>query len=252
MVQALILAAGRGSRMGSYTHQTPKCMIPLARRPLIEWQLEAFRKIGIHQVLIITGYLSKKVCVNHAKILFYPNWKHTNMVGTLEYADAFLEKEDTIISYGDIVFHSSIIEKLLESPEEISLPYDTRWRALWEGRFDDPLTDAESFRIARSGKVIEIGKKTNKLDEIMGQFMGLLKLKKQGWKKIKQILNLMSSSLKKQMSTTTLLDFLIVKGVDVWGVPVQGRWCEVDQIEDIRYYEKKLDQGLHWFHDWRP
>ena len=53
-MRAIILAAGRGSRMGSLTDRVPKCLVSLAGRPLLEWQKAALRKAGIDTVALIT------------------------------------------------------------------------------------------------------------------------------------------------------------------------------------------------------
>ncbi|MFZ9450262.1 MAG: NTP transferase domain-containing protein, partial [Alphaproteobacteria bacterium] len=55
-MRAIILAAGRGSRMRQLTDERPKCLVPLRGRPLLEWQLEALRGAGIREIGIVTGY----------------------------------------------------------------------------------------------------------------------------------------------------------------------------------------------------
>ena len=57
-MKAIILAAGRGSRMKKMTAHQPKCLTMLKGRPLIEWQLHALREAGINDISIVTGYRS--------------------------------------------------------------------------------------------------------------------------------------------------------------------------------------------------
>ena len=55
-MKAIILAAGRGSRMRKLTDENPKCLVLLRGKSLLDWQLEALRGAGIKQISIVTGY----------------------------------------------------------------------------------------------------------------------------------------------------------------------------------------------------
>ncbi|WP_428421555.1 N-acetylmuramate alpha-1-phosphate uridylyltransferase MurU [Methylibium sp.] len=59
-VPALILAAGRGERMRPLTDRTPKPLLPVRGRPLIEWQLEALARDGVRRVVINTAWLEEQ------------------------------------------------------------------------------------------------------------------------------------------------------------------------------------------------
>ena len=62
-MKAIILAAGRGSRMKHLTDEKPKCLAKLGGKLLIEWQLEALSAAGINEIAIVTGY--KKELLSH-------------------------------------------------------------------------------------------------------------------------------------------------------------------------------------------
>ena len=55
-MKAIILAAGRGSRMKNLTSDKPKCLVKLHGKPLLEWQLESMYKSGISEIAVVTGY----------------------------------------------------------------------------------------------------------------------------------------------------------------------------------------------------
>ena len=55
-MKAIILAAGRGSRMKNLTDEKPKCLAKLRGKPLLEWQLTSLREAGIEDIAIVTGY----------------------------------------------------------------------------------------------------------------------------------------------------------------------------------------------------
>ena len=56
-MKAIILAAGRGERMRPLTDHTPKPLLPVAGRPMIEWHLLALATAGVRQVVINTAWL---------------------------------------------------------------------------------------------------------------------------------------------------------------------------------------------------
>ena len=59
--KGVILAAGRGTRMGPLTAHRPKPMLPLANRPTLAWIIAGLRHMGITRILIVHGYLSEVI-----------------------------------------------------------------------------------------------------------------------------------------------------------------------------------------------
>ena len=80
-----------------------------------------------------------------------------------------------IVSYADIFYRSELVRGLAAASGELVITYDRAWRSLWTRRFADPLADAETFRVDDAGRLLEIGGKTTRIEEIEGQYMGLLK-----------------------------------------------------------------------------
>jgi choline kinase len=254
MHAGIILAAGRGSRMGSLTAEQPKCLTPLLDRTLLQWQLAALRSAGIEEIVVVAGYRADLLHPHAATIIVNDRWMATNMVGSLLLASHLLESRPCVVSYSDIVFHPAIVESLAASTGSIALTYDRSWRALWELRSPDPLADAETFRV-RDGMVVEIGGRASTLDEIEGQFMGLVRYTPAGWMGVVDQLRSMVREEIDRLDTTALLDRLIRRGVRVTAVPVDGRWCEVDNERDLHLYRRALQrvavEGMKWQHDWR-
>ncbi len=170
--KAIILAAGRGSRMKRLTAKKPKCLVMLKGKPLIEWQLNALRKGGIQDIALVSGYQAKKLQPFNLKTFNNPRWKKTNMVSSLMCADKWLSRYTCIISYSDIVYSEQAVKSLLKSKGNVSISYDKNWFNLWKKRFNNPLDDAETFKI-KNGVLLEIGNKTDKFENIEGQYMGL-------------------------------------------------------------------------------
>jgi len=234
-MKGIILAAGRGSRLGDISEGKPKCMISLNQKPLINYQIDSMLNNGISDIAVVTGYLKNKV--KHEKITkIYENkiWSETNMVYSLLMADEWLSNFECIVSYGDIFYPPSAVSDLCKSSNHISVLYDINFKALWSKRFDNPLEDLETFIINHSKHLTEIGNKPKNYHEIMGQFMGLLKITPNGWNDIK--LHISKSKMKK-IDVTKMLSLMIEKKYIIAGVEFNGIWGEIDIPSDIKLYE---------------
>ncbi|MCX6775858.1 MAG: sugar phosphate nucleotidyltransferase [Candidatus Micrarchaeota archaeon] len=120
-MKGVILVAGEGKRLKPLTHTRPKCMIPVAGKPILCHVLENLKNAGIVDVVIVVNYLRHKIIDefgNGSKIGMRIKYAvQENMRGT---ADAFLAAEDMIDDTfvgiaGDIITESSAIKKLISS-----------------------------------------------------------------------------------------------------------------------------------------
>ena len=245
-MKAIILAAGRGSRMGRLTEDSPKCLTPLAGRPLLEWQLDALRGAGIETVGVVRGYKPHLLDGRGLETFDNPRWAETNMVASLACAESWLQRTPVIVSYSDIFYPASAVKALAEARSHIAISYDPQWLALWSQRFEDPLSDAETFRLDGS-RVVEIGRRATTLDDIRGQYMGLLKITPAGWKIVERYRGQLSPERRDRLDMTALLSGLIEEGYRVDAVPLSGTWGEVDNANDLAVYERLIaDRAWPW------
>jgi len=249
MSRAIILAAGRGSRMGSETDTKPKCLTILKGKSLLEWQTEALSKASLKNITLIGGYKHEMLENRGFDVIKNERWDKTNMVSSLLCAPP--SDEDSIISYSDIVYSHEYIERLKQSKHDITITADKDWFDLWSLRFANPLEDAETFKSRENNTLISIGNKTNDLSDIEAQYMGLLKITSKGWSDIVRIFNGMSELEQDKLDMTTLLNTLIQNDTNIYVVFVNGKWCEVDNYSDVLIYEKELKEKKSWKHDWR-
>ncbi len=249
-MKAIILAAGRGSRMGEQTRDLPKCMATLDGRTLLDWQVSALRAGGIDDIAVVRGYRAETIQGDFAT-LDNPRWAETNMVRTLECAKDLLRAEPCLMSYSDIVYHPDHIRALAASEGDLAMTYDTLWHGLWSTRFEDPLSDAETF-LQKEGFLRVIGGKTRDLADIQGQYMGLVLFRPAGWRLAEQKLSSLGPAADK-LDMTSLLRALLADGAAIRTVPVAGRWCEADNQDDLALYESKIHTpgAAPWTHDWR-
>jgi len=247
---AIILAAGRGSRLGQLTDQKPKCLTHLANRPLLKWQQQALNECGIHHHVLVGGYRVEQLNQFSSQVLTNPQWDSTGCIHSLLQARDILNQHSTLVIYSDCLHQTSILNSLLDQPGDLVIPYDQQWHHLWQQRFQDPLSDAETFRVNHHGYLTEIGQQPQSIQEIEGQFMGLLKTTPTGWQQLLTSIQRCPFELRQQLDMTTLLQRAVNEQTNILTMPVNGGWCEVDSTEDARLYEK-LTQTADWQHNWR-
>jgi len=234
-MKGIILAAGRGSRMGSLTVNHPKCKTIVNGKELIQWQLDSLQGGGLKEIAIVKGYMGEMF---NYKLKYFENkhWENTNMVVSLLAARDWLRHYTCIISYSDIIYSSNAIRKLAEKNTDIVIAYDPNWRRIWDLRFEDPLTDAETFKLD-GDRIIEIGNKTTSINSIDGQYMGIFKFKPSIWKDVENYLLSLDKKILDRMDITSLLQRLINKGYDIYAVPILDRWFEFDNQKDLEIFK---------------
>lgn len=256
-MQVVILAAGRGSRLGTLTDDLPKCFMKLGGETLINRHMEALQLAGLNDITIVTGYSAEHLEALGRKTAHNPDWENTNMVSSLLCAESVLSSEsDMIVGYGDIVFEPRVIKALLSAPGDIVTVIDLDWLDLWSLRSGEPLEDAETLRMSESGLISEIGGKPDGLEEIDGQYIGLTKFTHAGKKILRDFLDQagnpdwpLSKSLQ-NMYFTDLLQGLINAGHKVQSAKINSGWLEVDTPEDLAVYEQGLrEQTIKRFYN---
>ena len=243
-MRAIILAAGRGSRLGTLTEDRPKCLVELANRSLIERQIVALHRGGATSIGVVRGYCAASI--NLPGVTYFDNnrWRDTNMVASLATAAAWLRVEPIIVSYSDIFYRHELIKDLVAAIGSLVIAYDRKWHALWAQRFQDPLSDAETFRIDIAGNLQEIGGKPTDLAEVEGQYMGLLKFTPPAWQWVEQTLAVLDAPTRDQLDMTGLLRRLLARSLPIATVATSGQWGEVDHASDLALYESMVREGV--------
>ena len=123
-MQAIILAAGMGKRLGEYTKNNTKCMVPVNGTPLIDRTLNQLSKQGLNRVVIVVGYEGKKLMDylgterNGLKIKYVNNpiYDKTNNIYSLALAKEQLQEDDTLLIESDLIFDDGMFGLLLNNP----------------------------------------------------------------------------------------------------------------------------------------
>lgn len=130
-MQAIILAAGMGKRLRSYTKNATKCMVPVNGKTLIEYTIEALVDNKIDRLVVVVGYkgqllkdfISSKFNAQNLKgmkieYIENPVYDITNNIYSLYLACSEMAKDDTILLESDLIFKPSIIRELIESRDK--------------------------------------------------------------------------------------------------------------------------------------
>lgn len=235
--RALLLAAGRGSRLAPYTDDRPKCLVPLLGQPLLEHQIAALKAGGITDIAIVGGYRSDCLRPYTDTLYVNPAWNSSNMVVSLTAAADWLAAGPTLVCYTDIVYAAAAVRDLAASPADLAITFDPHWQHLWGARFDNPLDDAETFVRDAAGNLTEIGQRTTDPTRIQGQYMGLLKFSPAGWSTAAAYLASLPAEQLNKLDMTSLLARLLGQGVTIATVPAPWPWAEADQPSDLALYE---------------
>lgn len=237
-LRAIILAAGEGTRLRPYTLDRPKCLVEVDGKSLLERQLAVLSAESVEDIVIIGGYRSDMLKRPGVQLRLNPRFAETNMVWTLFCAEQDLEGE-VLICYGDIVYSRDVLRSVLASDADIAVAIDLDWESYWRARSEDPLADAETLKLDATGRILEIGQKPKSLEEIQGQYMGLIKLRGSGLEAFRSFFSnarssgqLMGKPIEKAYMTD-LLQAIARSETPVMSVPVHGGWVEVDTVSDL-------------------
>ncbi|MCQ2334880.1 MAG: aminotransferase class I/II-fold pyridoxal phosphate-dependent enzyme [Paludibacteraceae bacterium] len=124
-MQAIILAAGMGKRLGEYTENNTKCMVPVNGTKLIDRALDQLAKLHLSRVVIVVGYEGQKLIdyigkryetVLKIEFVNNPVFDKTNNIYSLALAKEQLQEDDTILLESDLIFDDGILNLLVENP----------------------------------------------------------------------------------------------------------------------------------------
>ena len=249
--KAIIIAAGLGSRLKSYTENLPKCMLKFGDKTLLERQIEAYRNCGINNISVIRGY--KKEKINYEDLRYYenPDFENNNILNSLFYAEEELNG-NVIVAYSDILFEASVVRRLLESQADISIVVDIDWRGYYDGRKEHPIEEAENVIFNANNEVLKIGKILTEKDDVHGEFIGMLKFTPRGAEIFKKHFHrakeiywdkpYQRAGIFQRAYITDIIQDMADLGVPVHCVIIERGWKEIDTVEDYQNALKEFER----------
>ena len=249
-MRAVILAAGRGTRLAPITNDRPKCLVELGGSSLLDHQIATLKSLKITDITVIAGYRAECLSERSLRIVLNPDYATSNMVYTLFCAnDLMVDDTDLLIAYGDIVYEPHVLQALMSCTAPMCVIVDREWRRYWELRMTDPLSDAETLKIDSRGMIKTLGKKPHSYDEIQGQYIGLIKVRRDHVIRFRQLYDAMDpdsiydGKSRKQMYMTSFIQHAIDSGWQVQSVPIANGWLEVDTYAELKLYRQMHADG---------
>jgi choline kinase len=241
-MKAVILAAGVASRLRPLTNYTPKCLLKVGPKNILELAIENLVANKIFDIVIVTGYLENQIrdFVNirfpALNITFYYNefYESTNNIYSLWLARNALHGEDMLLMDSDIVFDKQIIAKLCSSGYKSCLALKRH----------DVLDEEIKVRADHNGRVLEISKEVNP-SEAAGESVGIEIFKRELLRELFSVID-RKVNIEKNVNQFYEAAFqeLINNNHNIYIVDITEYFCiEIDTIEDLKiagklYYKK--------------
>jgi choline kinase len=231
--KAIILSAGQGRRLLPLTESTPKCLLPVAGKPVLAWQIDALLAVGIEEITIIAGFqagliemLLQQRYANHPaiKILFNPFFEVADNLASCWIARTAMDS-DFLLLNGDTVIESALLTQVLKSePAPITLSVD------YKNAYD---ADDMKVQLDTDGWVRQVSKIIPP-HQVDAESIGLIYFREQGPQIFRQAVE---SALRHPAELKSwylsIIDALAKQHL-VNACSVKGfRWCEIDFIEDL-------------------
>ena len=241
-MRVIILCAGKGKRTGlSY----PKCLQKFSDgTSILEKKLKILKKIGFKKknIIFATGFredLIKKKTNNSFMYIKNKKFNTTNMIFSLNEVLKKIEPDDICVIYADILFQTKDLKKIILSKKNIITLVDTKWLKKWKLKKNFK-EDLEELKLKKN-KILTIGRKTNKINNIDGRYVGITKFSKSiisRFKKKNILKNFLHNNLR--LDFTTFLMKLINNNFNVYALKKEIDWYEFDTKQDFKNYEQNL------------
>ena len=200
---------------------------------------------------VVTGYKNEVIDMPNVNYVNNPNYETTNMNESL-FCALKPSNSSVLVTYGDIVFEPKIVQQMLEITNDIRLAVRINWKEYYQNRTMHPLSEAENVLI-ENGRILETRKNISKAleNQQIGEFLGIMMLSSE---QIKILLERYSDLKKNHTGTfhsssslhmaylTDMLQEMIDFGVRINPVFAEGRWFEIDTLEDIKNAEKSINE----------
>lgn len=264
-ITAIIPAAGFEKQLLPLIEDKPKCLLDIKGKTILERAVAALNEANIKEIAVIRGY--KKEAIALPNIRYYDNdrYEDTGELFSIFCAEPEM-KGRTIVLYGDIIFDTTILEKLLKSSADFALIIDLAWRDHVDRggapshlnpdlvTLADPPGSSYLSRFVMGEdehRIVKIGQHLP-LDQVHGEFIGMAMFSEKGTQAMRECYRSSQERYKSaafhearsvsKASFTDLVQELIDAGHRIDAVPVFKGWMEVDSFEEYQKAWAKIRQ----------
>lgn len=243
-MKAIILSAGKGSRLLPLTEHKPKCLLPLeGGYTLLSWQLEQLDKAGVDEVVVVSGFKTKMVEDEVAKFhgqmsvrtIYNPFYHVADNLATLWMVRHEMNDGDFIVLNGDTVFTADVAHKLMaEASDPITLTVSVK----------DNYDDDDMKVIRQDQQLLSVSKQLD-LSDVNAESIGFMMFKDKGAKAFQaKIEEVMMDSEGLNVFYLSVIDAL-ASVLTIGTVEVdQDQWQEVDYPVDYKLAVEACNKWL--------
>jgi len=243
-MKALILAAGRGTRIRSSHGERPKCLISHEGEAILDHQINGLFAAGIREIGIVVGYESEQilshVCARYRRnlqrfqFLFNPRFAETNNIYSLWVARTWLSGSDFMVLNADVLCDPDILRPAVAAPAPISMIVDPEWR------------DETMKVIIRNGRVVRMSKAISR-DEFSGTYIGITTFSAEVQPRFfRSMHKLVSAGKVNEFFNVAVQDLadqgLVVGSTSTTGLP----WAEIDDPTDLAFAREHVFPRLQY------
>ena len=237
-MQAIIMAAGKGSRLGSLSGGKPKAFVEIKGKKLIEYNLALLKKYQVDDIIIVTGYQSElfEELTAHDKnirLIYNPFYEMVNVLGSF-YMGMEALHDDFIYLHADTLCEPVIFDKLVHPKGDIVLPIEYK------------KCDEEAMKVrSENGKIVQITKQMP-VNRAEGEFIGMAAFRK----KVIPALKAKTRQLMKEKAFMDYFESAIQRLIDeekffIETVSTEGAfWTEIDFVEDYERAAAMMPDSL--------
>ena len=223
-MQAIIMAAGKGSRLGNLTEELPKSLLEIGGKRILDINIAMLHRYGIWDITIVTGFQDDKMIEATSGI---PGI-------TLVYNPFYELHDDFIYLHADTICAIQIFEQLLKSDGDIVLPVDTK------------PCDEEAMKVRlENERIVEITKNMP-VEAAAGEFIGIAKIKRNIIDDLNaSTIDVLREKLFHSYFEGALQRVIDMRKYDVRMIDTSGCfWGEVDFLEDYQRAERNISKEL--------
>lgn len=237
-MQAIIMAAGKGSRLGSLTAGNPKSFIEIKGKKLIEYNLDLLRYYGVDDIIIVTGYRCEAFealtsGMKDVRLIYNPFYEMMNVLGSF-YMGMEALHDDFVYLHADTLCEPEILDKLICFDADAILPVEY-----------GPCNEEAMKVRSENGKLVELSKQMP-LDQAEGEFIGIASFRKN----VVPALKAKTKQLMKEKEFAAYFESAIQRLIDeedfrIKTVSTEGAfWAEIDFIQDYEAAVAAIPESL--------
>jgi L-glutamine-phosphate cytidylyltransferase len=235
-LKAIILSAGRGSRLLPMTESKPKCLLEFCGRTVLRHQLEMLNRAGVAQATVVTGFMPALVEAEvaawrgqmRAETLFNPFFQIADNLASCWMARAEMMAPFLLVN-GDTLFDRALIDCVMQAERHpVTVTVDRK------DSYDD-----DDMKVSLDGERLRAIGKRLPLADTDAESIGMLKFSEDGAARFREKLEQMMRT-QDGISAWFLkaIDMMARSGGDVGTCSIEGNlWCELDTREDFEHLQ---------------